>query len=66
MFARFDDIPGHEVIGAVIIEEGTEGWTIESRAGVPRMPRRSARNLNLSDVRIPAENVILGAGKFVS
>lgn len=64
VFVRFDGIPGHKGIGAVLIESGTSGFTIEAGPdflgcrGVPH------GNLRMEDVRIPSENVILGAGHF--
>ncbi|AFR48192.1 acyl-CoA dehydrogenase family protein [Gordonia sp. KTR9] len=64
VFARFDDIPGHRGIGAVVIEKGTEGFHIDDGPeflgcrGVPH------GDLRIEDVRVPAENVIVGPGKF--
>ncbi len=64
VFTRFDGIPGHKGIGAVLIEAGTPGFTIEAGPeflgcrGVPH------GNLTIENVRIPSENVILGAGNF--
>ncbi len=64
VFTRFDDIPGHKGIGAVIIEAGTPGFTIEAGPefvgcrGVPH------GNLTMEDVRIPRENIVVGPGSF--
>jgi butyryl-CoA dehydrogenase len=64
VFTRFDDIPGHKGIGAVIIEAGTPGFTIEAGPefvgcrGVPH------GNLTMEDVRIPSENIVVGPGSF--
>ena len=66
VFTRFDGLPGHKGIGAVLIESGTPGFAIEAGPeflgcrGVPH------GNLTISDVRIPAENVVLGAGNFAT
>jgi butyryl-CoA dehydrogenase len=64
VFVRFDDIPGHRGIGAVIIEAGTPGFEIE--AGPEFMGCRGVPHgdLRMTNVRIPKENVILGAGGF--
>ncbi|OBJ70767.1 acyl-CoA dehydrogenase family protein [Mycobacterium sp. 1274756.6] len=64
VFVRFDEIPGYKGIGAVIIEDGTPGVTVSAGPeflgcrGVPH------GDLELTDVRIPAENVIVGPGRF--
>jgi butyryl-CoA dehydrogenase len=64
VFVRFDDIPGHRGIGAVIIEAGTPGFEIE--AGPEFMGCRGVPHgdLRMTNVRIPKENVIRGAGSF--
>lgn len=64
VFVRFDDIQGHRGIGAVIVEEGMPGLTIE--AGPEFMGCRGVPhgNVTMQDVRIPAVNVIRGAGSF--
>jgi butyryl-CoA dehydrogenase len=64
VFVRFDDLPGHRGIGAVIIEAGTPGLEIE--AGPEFMGCRGVPHgdLRMTNVRIPKENVILGAGGF--
>jgi butyryl-CoA dehydrogenase len=64
VFARFDGIPGHRGVGAVIVEEGTPG--LEIGAGPEFLGCRGIPHgtLQLREVRIPAENVIVGAGKF--
>ena len=64
VFVRFDDIPGHRGIGAIIIEEDMPGVTIEAGPeflgcrGIPH------GDLTLSNVVVPAENVIRGPGSF--
>lgn len=63
-FVRFDDIPGHRGIGAVILEDGMPGFTVEAGpefTGCRGVPHGDA---TMRDVRIPAENVIMGAGQF--
>lgn len=64
VFVRFDDVPGHRGIGAVIVEEDMPGVTIEAGPeflgcrGIPH------GNLTLENVSIPFENVIRGPGSF--
>ena len=64
VFVRFDDIPGHRGIGAVIIEKGTEGFDID--AGPEFMGCRGVPHgdLEIVNVRVPNENVIVGPGNF--
>jgi butyryl-CoA dehydrogenase len=64
VFVRFDGIPGHRGIGAVIVEEDRPGVKIE--AGPEFLGCRGIPHglLNLHEVRIPAENVLAGAGGF--
>lgn len=63
-FVRFDGIPGAKGIGAVILEEGMEGLTIEKGPdflgcrGVPH------GDVKMKDVFVPTENVICGPGRF--
>ncbi|NDV09886.1 MULTISPECIES: acyl-CoA dehydrogenase family protein [unclassified Rhodococcus (in: high G+C Gram-positive bacteria)] len=64
VFVRFDDIAGHRGIGAVIVEEGMPGVTIEAGPeflgcrGIPH------GDLTLENVVIPVENIIRGPGSF--
>lgn len=64
IFARFDDIPGAKGIGAIIVEKGTPGMALERGPeflGTRAIPHGDAI---LKDVRVPKENLIIGAGRF--
>ncbi len=64
VFVRFDDIPGAKGIGAVIIERGTEGLTLERGPeflGTRSIPHGDAI---IRDVRVPKDNLIIGPGEF--
>jgi butyryl-CoA dehydrogenase len=63
-FVRFDDIPGAKGIGAVVVENDMPG--VEIRRGPVFIGDRGIHhgNLVLTDVRVPAENVIVGPGQF--
>lgn len=64
VFVRFDDIPRSKGIGAVIVEKGTPGFTMNrgpewlGDRGLPH------GDLFFDNVRIPAENLIRGPGHF--
>ena len=64
VFVRFDGIPGHRGIGAVLVEEDRPGVTIEAGPeflgcrGIPH------GDLTLENVRVPDLNVVRGPGSF--
>jgi len=64
VFVRFDGIAGAKGIGALIVEDGFEGVSVErgptfvGDGGIPH------GNVELRDARVPAENLIVGAGQF--
>ena len=63
-FVRFDDIPGARGIGALLIEDDMPGVRVErgpTFVGVRGIPHG---DMHLENVRVPAENVIVGAGQF--
>lgn len=60
IYVRFG--PGTGGIGSVLVERGTPGFTIGQPA--PFMSGEEWCPLYFSDCRIPAENVLLGAGGF--
>ncbi|NMO91664.1 acyl-CoA dehydrogenase family protein [Actinomycetospora sp. TBRC 11914] len=63
-FVRFDDIPGGRGVGALVVEADTPGFTTTKGPefigdrGIPH------GDLHFDDVRVPAENLIVGAGQF--
>jgi butyryl-CoA dehydrogenase len=63
-FARFDDIPGHRGIGAIVVERGTPGLTLSRGArfvGTRGLPHGE---MAFADCRVPAVNLIRGPGHF--
>jgi alkylation response protein AidB-like acyl-CoA dehydrogenase len=64
VFARFDDTPGSRGIGAVVVESGTPGFRVGERE--PTMGLRGLREgeLHFENCRVPAANLIFGAGGF--
>src|SRR5690606_31078332 len=64
IFVRFGDIPGARGIGAVIVEHDMPGVSI-SRGPVFLGTRSIPHgDVELTNVRIPKENLIVGAGAF--
>jgi butyryl-CoA dehydrogenase len=63
-FVRFDDIPGPKGIGALIIEADTPGVT--STAGPEFVGDRGIPHgdVQFDNVRVPVENLVVGAGQF--
>ena len=64
VFARFDDIPGPRGVGCVLVEKDTPGCELLRGAeffGCRGLPHGE---VILTDCRIPAENVVRGAGAF--
>lgn len=61
---RFGDTPGAKGLGALIIEEGMEGFQIgkiEKKMGLCAFP---SGELIFEDCRVPKENLLLGPGEF--
>jgi butyryl-CoA dehydrogenase len=64
VFARFDEIPGAKGIGCLIVEKGTPGLELKKGAewlGARGLPHGE---VHLTEVRVPSENVVRGAGGF--
>jgi butyryl-CoA dehydrogenase len=63
-FVRFDDVPGAKGIGAVVVEATLPG--VEVRRGPVFIGDRGINHgdMLLTDVAVPAENVIVGPGQF--
>ena len=63
-FVRFDDVPGAKGIGAIVVENSMPG--VEIKRGPVFIGDRGIHHgdMVLRDVRVPAENVIVGPGQF--
>lgn len=64
IFVRFDGISGAKGIGAIVVERGTPGMTLEKGPeflGTRAIPHGDAI---LKDVLVPKENLIIGPGEF--
>jgi butyryl-CoA dehydrogenase len=63
-FVRFDEVPGAKGIGAIVVDNAFEGVTIERGPTFIGDRGIAHGNMVLRDVRVPAENVIVGPGQF--
>jgi alkylation response protein AidB-like acyl-CoA dehydrogenase len=64
VFCRFDGIPGAAGIGAVIVEAGTPGLHVGRRERAMGMRGIPEGELVFDRCRVPAENLLVGAGGF--
>lgn len=62
VYARFDDVPGPAGIGAILVEEGMDGFEPGER--IPSLGVRGVREgvLIFKEVCIPAENLVVPPG----
>ncbi|BDX33367.1 butyryl-CoA dehydrogenase [Mycobacterium antarcticum] len=63
-FVRFDAIPGAKGIGAVVVDRSLPGVTIERGPTFIGDRGIAHGNMILQDVRVPAEDIIVGPGQF--
>jgi butyryl-CoA dehydrogenase len=63
-FVRFGDMPGAKGIGAIVVDAETPGVTIERGPVFIGDRGINHGNMVLKDVRVPKENLIVGAGQF--
>lgn len=63
-FVRFGDEPGHRGIGAVVVEKGTPGLSLERGARFSGTRGLPHGEVHFDNCAIPSENVIRGPGHF--
>lgn len=63
-FVRFRGIPGPRGIGAVIVEQGAPGLTLEHGAEVAGARGMPHGNMTFDHCRIPRDNLVVPAGHF--
>lgn len=63
-FVRFDGVPGAKGIGAVVVEAGMPGVTVERGPTFIGDRGIAHGNMTLENVRVPHENLIVGPGQF--
>jgi alkylation response protein AidB-like acyl-CoA dehydrogenase len=63
-FVRFGGIPGPRGIGAVIVEKGTPGLTLDFGAEVAGARGMPHGTMAFEDCPVPAENLVVPAGHF--
>ncbi len=64
VYSRFGDIPGSHGVGAVIAEKGMPGFSFGEQEHFMGLRGMASCDLIFDDVRIPKENVVIGAGEF--
>jgi len=64
VFCRFDGIPGPAGVGAVLVDAGTPGLAVTRRERAMGMRGIPEGEVVLDRCRVPAENLLLGAGGF--
>lgn len=63
-YCRFDDIAGAKGIGAVLVEKDDQGVTFGKNEELMGFRGVPSADIFLDDVRVPAGNLIIGAGGF--
>lgn len=64
VYTRFGDEPGYRGIGAVIVENGTPGFSFGKQEDLMGLRGMPSCDLIFEDVKIPKENVIIKQGDF--
>lgn len=64
VYARFSDAPGAKGIGAVLVPKDAEGVTFGAREELMGFRGIPSADIFLDEVRVPRENLIIGAGGF--
>jgi butyryl-CoA dehydrogenase len=63
-FVRFDDVPGAQGIGAILIDSRVPGVTLERGPTFVGDRGIAHGTMMLNEVRVPADDVIVGPGEF--
>lgn len=64
VYCRMSDAPGAKGIGAVLVEDGAEGFTFGKREQHMGFRGVASADMYFDNVSVPAENVIVPAGGF--
>jgi butyryl-CoA dehydrogenase len=64
VYTKFDDRPGSQSIGGVIVEKGREGFRIGPARKKMGLRGCIQADLFFEDCRVPAENLVVGPGDF--
>lgn len=63
-FVRFDDIPGYQGIGVVVVEDDTPGLRLERGAAFVGTRGIPHGEMHFENARVPKENLVRGPGHF--
>ena len=64
VYCRLNDEPGARAIGAIVVDDGTPGLTFGKQEQFMGFHGIPSADLFFDEVRVPIENVIVGAGGF--
>jgi alkylation response protein AidB-like acyl-CoA dehydrogenase len=64
VYARMNDEPGSKAIGAVIVEADRPGVSFGERERLMGFRGIPSADIRFDDVEVPAENLVLGPGRF--
>ncbi|MBK1787332.1 acyl-CoA dehydrogenase family protein [Prauserella sp. ASG 168] len=64
VYARMSDAPGSKAIGAVVVEADRKGVSFGEREKLMGFRGIPSADVIFDDVEVPAENLVLGAGRF--
>lgn len=64
VFCRFEEIPGAAGVGAVFVEKDTAGLTFGQQEQLMGFRGVPSADMYFDNVRVPAENLIVGPGGF--
>ena len=64
VYVRLTDEPGHRSIGAIVVDRETPGLTFGPNEQLMGFHGIASADMFFDDVRVPAENLIVGAGGF--
>jgi alkylation response protein AidB-like acyl-CoA dehydrogenase len=64
VYLRLSDAPGAKAIGAVMVDRDTPGLTFGARERLMGFRGVPSADMHFDEVRVPVENIIVGAGNF--
>ena len=66
LYVRLSDVPGSKGVGAIVVEKDTPGVSFGARERLMGFHGIPSRDIYFEDVRVPAANLLVGAGGFAT